>query len=60
MFCFLATVPQDTHFCHGIGTLISITGMKWLALQLENAMLFAFAMGPQKAGWQESWATLSS
>jgi len=43
---FPATIPADTQFYHGTVTPEAVTGMEWLAFEIEHAENFARGRGP--------------
>lgn len=46
MSLFRATIPANTHLYHGTHIPDPVTGMEWLAFEIEHAEVFARSRGP--------------
>jgi hypothetical protein len=50
MSFFRATIPVNTQLYHGTHTADPVTGMEWLAFEVEHAEVFARSRGPPGKG----------
>ncbi|KAG4435314.1 hypothetical protein IFR05_009203 [Cadophora sp. M221] len=50
MSCFTANIPNNTLLYHGTHSKETVTGMEWLAFEIEHAEVFARMRGPGGPG----------